>query len=107
MKIRMDIPDEIYTYYKELAESKGFAVTKLNQILFREAVENWVLQSQANDLNTCEICGTKINKGTGLIVTKQNQEEQHFMLWERHYYCEDCYRPHMNDDNDSINGSQF
>lgn len=91
MKIRMEIPDSIYIQYKELAEKYGFAVTKLNQILFKEAIESWMLHTTAKNINTCESCGDIIDKESGMQIVKETDEPD-FMLWEKHYICEDCFR---------------
>ncbi len=90
MKIRMDIPDSIYLRYKELAEKQGFAITKLNSILFEEALENWIFKALAEDKSKCVYCGDIINKNSGhYLVAKTDNED--FNLWNKFFVCEACY----------------
>jgi hypothetical protein len=41
-KIRIEIDDNLYDQYKDLANDKAFQVTKLNKILLEKAIRQWI-----------------------------------------------------------------
>jgi len=46
MHLRIEIDDVLYKEYKQIAEKRGYAVTKLNNIIFKECVERFVADNQ-------------------------------------------------------------
>ena len=46
MHIRIEVEDELYLEYKELADKKAYQVTKLNKILFEETVKKWLEENR-------------------------------------------------------------
>gem|GEM_PF-1884315 len=106
MKIRMDIPDELYNQYKELAEKQGFAVTKLNQILFTETLEKWIAKAFESDKVNCTYCGkiSHVRSGRNILVKKG---EDSIGRMDVFFVCNDCYyseiefrHPGFHDDED-------
>ncbi|MCP3925290.1 MAG: hypothetical protein GY714_22175 [Desulfobacterales bacterium] len=83
MKIRMEISDELYLKYKKMAEQEGYAVTKLNQIIFEQAVGKWVIENELKNIDICQRCGSKV----GLLSKKNGFYDGEKM----HAVCVECF----------------
>ena len=46
MNIRLEVDDDLYVTYKELADKKAYQVTKLNRILFEEVIGKWIEENK-------------------------------------------------------------
>lgn len=85
MQIRMDISDSLYNTYKELADKSGYAVTKLNQIIFEKALQTWIVETEKNTIHACDACGTRTNKP---VVIFDGRDEY---IYKSKILCEECY----------------
>ena len=87
MKIRMDVSDELYLKYKKIAEQNGFAVTKLNQIVFEQAVNKWIIENKLKNAETILIISDlsgnairKINIGN-IIIYYLNVDNENIVVY--------------------------
>ncbi len=94
MKIRMDISDELYLKYKKLAEQDGYAVTKLNQIIFEQAVNKWVIENELKNIERCSACGIEVEKTGESCMSKRNG---FYDGKKMHAMCEECFRNQCDD----------
>ncbi len=46
MHIRLEVDDDLYSEYREIADKKAYQVTKLNKLLFEEAVRKWLEENK-------------------------------------------------------------
>lgn len=93
MKIRMEISDEIYQKYKKMAENKGYAVTKLNQIIFEEAVKSWIVENELKKSDRCCMCGCELaQEDKGTLFNKRNC---FFNGDDMYGVCDDCFENNM------------
>ena len=88
----MEISDEIYQKYKKMAENKGYAVTKLNQIIFEKAVQRWIIENQLNNSDRCCMCGCELGPDKQGLFNRKNG----FYNGEEMYaVCDDCFENNM------------
>ncbi len=89
MKIRMEVSDDFYLEYKKIAEKKGYAVTKLSQIIFEKAVKKWVIENKIKEKKTCCVGGCEIDGED--ILNPFDKTIGVFDGEDIHRYCENCY----------------
>lgn len=85
MQIRMDISDKLYNKYRDLADKNGYAVTKLNQIIFEKALEDWILENEKRWVYICDVCGIHTDKAFHIYKCNQDVFEEYETL------CETCF----------------
>jgi len=81
----MDVSDKLYAKYKDVADKKGYAVTKLNQIIFEKALRDWILEMEKQWVYICDVCGIHTDKA--YYIYKYNQDAYE----ECETLCESCF----------------
>lgn len=94
MQIRMEISDKLYIRYKDLADKSGFAVTKLNQIIFEKALQNWIIETEKKCFQECDICGAYSDKFFHIFSYNTDFMERNQTV------CEKCYNDKYKIDSD-------
>jgi len=81
----MEISDKLYNRYKEVADRSGYAVTKLNQIIFEKALQDWVNENEKKWVYVCDTCGIHTEKVYHIYKCNQDVFEDYETI------CETCF----------------